>query len=60
MYLKKVTLILIVSMIASFSVRIFGTFIPSIFQYIVIVNQACHIDHFRHLSVYRASAGSAG
>lgn len=50
MYLKKVTLILIVSMIASFSVRIFGTLFPSIFYNIVIVKAVILIHVFFILS----------
>jgi hypothetical protein len=50
MYLKKVTLILIFSMIASFSVRIFGTLFPSIFYNIVIVKAFILINAFFILS----------
>ena len=37
MYLKNITLLLIISLIGSFSIRIFGTIFPQIFQNIVVV-----------------------
>jgi hypothetical protein len=46
MYLKKVTLILIFSMIASFCIRIIGTLFPSVFQNIAIVKATILINVF--------------
>ncbi len=46
MYLKKVTLVLIISMIASFSFRIVGTLVPLIFQHIAIAKAAILINCF--------------
>lgn len=50
LYLRKMTLIVIIAIIASFSIRTFGTIFPQIFKYILIVKATILINFLFILS----------